>query len=113
MARREPKSFGIDNWFDGQILSNMPVLLMDDVAASTNHMLLASARIRHMGLPLHHNYFAVVNKVGRGVPKEAQHTENYLDGGLACLFTLNNFCLTSQSFKERYGHAPKWTGFVG
>ena len=87
-ARREPKSFGVDNWFDGRV-TDLPVLMVDDVAASAPFMLQAAARVQQkLKLPLHHQYFCVVNKVGRGVHKNAQHTENYLDGQLVALFTL-------------------------
>jgi hypothetical protein len=36
-ARREPKAFGFDNWFDGRVLPDMPVLMVDDIAASAPH----------------------------------------------------------------------------
>jgi len=112
LARREQKAFGLDNWFEGRV-NEHPVLLVDDLASSTNHMRNAAARIQvKLGLPLHRNYFAVVNKVGRGVSKEAQHTENLLDNELVALFTLNNFAKTVKDFQERYGHAPKWSGVV-
>ena len=112
-ARREPKAFGVDNWFDGRVLPDLPVLMVDDVAASAPYLLQASARVRQkLKLPLHHQYFCIVNKVGRGVAKQAQHTENYLDGQLIALFNLNNFCLRPDRFRERYGHKPGWTGLV-
>ena len=112
LARRTPKAFGIDNWFDGRI-SRLPVLMVDDVAASAPFLRLASARVQtKLGLPLHKNYFTIVNKVGRRVSKEAQHTENLLDGELIALFTLNNFCKTVAEFKDRYGRSPQWTGPV-
>ena len=38
-------------------------------------------------LPLHHKYFTLVNKVGRGVAKNSQHTRNCLTGELVALFT--------------------------
>src|SRR5260221_20905 len=51
-------------------------LLVDDLAASTNHLLLASARVQQkLGLPLYRSYFVIVNKVGRCFDKAAQHTE--------------------------------------
>lgn len=111
-ARREPKSFGIDNWFDGRVL-DLPVLMVDDVAASAPFMLQAAARVQQkLKLPLHHLYFTIVNKVGRGVAKSAQHTESYLDGQLIALFNLNNFHLTAAAYRERYGQRPAWTGPV-
>lgn len=111
-ARREPKHFGLDNWFDGRVLK-LPVMLVDDIAASSPHMLLAAARIQtKLGVPLHRNYFAVVNKVGRGVNKSNQHTENYLDSELVTLFTINNFYPTARQFTNRYGHPPGWSGIV-
>jgi orotate phosphoribosyltransferase len=113
LARREPKSFGIDNWFDGQVLPDQPVLLVDDLAASAPHLLLASARVQaKLGLALHRNYFTIVNKVGRGFSKQAQHTENLLDNQLISLFTMNSFCKTVDEFKQRYGEEPKWEGIV-
>lgn len=113
LARRQPKAFGVDNWFDGVALPQLPVMLVDDVAASTNHMRLASARIQvKLKLPLHRNYFAITNKVGIGFSKESQHTENYLNNELVTLFTMNNFCLSAQAFQERYGHNQQWTGLV-
>lgn len=111
-ARREPKSFGFDNWFDG-VVTDLPVLLVDDVAASAPHMLLASARIQtKLRIPLHRNYFAIINKVGRGVNKHNQHTGSYLDGELVTLFTINNFCQTPRRFINKYGRPPSWSGVV-
>jgi orotate phosphoribosyltransferase len=113
LVRREPKSFGLDNWFDGRVLPGQPVLLVDDLAASAPFLLLASARVQaQLGLALHRNYFTIVNKVGRGFSKQAQHTENYLDNQLISLFNMNNFCRSAADFKERYGEAPKWEGIV-
>ncbi len=113
LARRESK-LGLDNWFDGVVLPKLPVLIVDDTAGSAEFMRLASARIQtKLGLPLHRNYFAVTNKVGRRFGKHAQHTENYLDNELISLFTMNNFCLTVRAFEDKYGQAPQWTGFVG
>jgi len=111
-ARREPKAFGIDNWFDGRV-SDLPVLMVDDVAASAPFMLQAAARVQQkLKLPLHHLYFTVVNKVGRAAAKHAQHTENYLDGQLVALFNLNNFHLGAKAYRERYGQRPGWSGPV-
>jgi len=113
LARREAKSFGFNNWFDGRVLSDMPVLIVDDTAASAPYMRQASARIQHkLGLPLHRNYFTIINKVGRGLDKKSQHTENYLDGELIAFFTMNNVCKRADEFAEKYGHPPKWTGLV-
>jgi len=69
---------------------------------------------KHFGeeAALHRNCFTIVNKVGRGFDKAAQHTENYLDNELVSLFTVNNFCRTVDSFVERFGKPPKWTGMV-
>jgi hypothetical protein len=112
LARREPK-FGTDSWFDGHILPGVPVVMVDDIAASAPFLLLAAARIRHkLKLPLHYNYFAVVNKVGRGAKKVNQHTENYLNNQLISLFNLNNFRLTLEDYRAEYGEEPMWTGIV-
>ncbi len=111
LARRSPK-FGGDNWFEGQVL-RLPVVMVDDVAASANHLKLAAARVQlKLNLPLHRNYFTLVNKVGRALSKDAQHTEHYLNNELVSLFTMNNFCLSAASFKECYGQPQNWTGPV-
>lgn len=111
-ARREPKSFGFDNWFDGRVTVD-PVLMVDDIAASAPYMAQAAARVRQkLKLPLHYQYFAVVNKVGRRVAKHAQHTESYLDGQLIALFNLNNFHLRAADYSARYGQRPNWSGLV-
>jgi orotate phosphoribosyltransferase len=113
LARREPKSFGFDNWFDGRVELGLPVLLVDDLAASAPFLLRAAARVQFkLGLPLHRSYFTIVNKVGRGFSKQAQHTENLLDNQLISLFNMNNFARTVEDFKQRYGEAPKWEGVV-
>jgi len=113
VARREPKSFGTDNWFDGHAMRSLPVLMVDDAAGSAPFLQAGSIRVQQkLGLPLHRNYFVLVNKVGRGFSKEAQHTENYLDNELVALFTMNNFCRSAAEFEERYGHKPNWTGLV-
>lgn len=111
-ARREPKSFGIDNWFDGKV-NKLPVLMVDDIAASAPFMLLASLRVQQkLELPLYHQYFALVNKVGRGVAKKAQHTENLLAGQLVALFNLNNFHKKAVDYVAYYGNSPQWRGLV-
>lgn len=113
VVRREPKSFGTDNWFDGHAQRDLPVLMVDDAAASAPFLLQGSIRVQaKLALELHRNYFTIVNKVGRAFGKHAQHTESYLDNELVALFTMNNFCLTAAEFEERYGHKPKWTGLV-
>ena len=111
-ARREPKSFGLDNWFNGRVFP-LPVLMVEDIAASAPFMLHASIRIaQKLKLPLHQNYFTIVNKVGPGFAKKNQYTENYLDGQLVTLFTFNNFCKNAEEFITRYGHRQNWTGLV-
>ncbi len=111
LVRREPK-FGTDNWFDGRVLQ-LPVLIVDDIAASSPFLLNASVRIQvKLNLPLHRNYFTIVNKVGRGLSKSAQHTDVYLDGQLIALYTMNNFCHNVEQFRDRYGSEPKWSGAV-
>lgn len=113
LVRREPKSIGTDNFFDGKVLPDLPVLIVDDVAASSPFILRASARIQaKLGLALHRNYFTLINKVGYGFSKEAQHTENLLDNELVSLFVMNNFAKTVTAYNERYGKAPAWTGVV-
>jgi orotate phosphoribosyltransferase len=113
IARREPKSFGFGNWFDGAVLPKLPVMIVDDVAASAPFMLHASARVRiKLGLPLHYNYFAVMNKAGIGIGKDFQHTENYLDIELVTFFNMNNICKSAEAFRAQYGTAPNWTGLV-
>jgi hypothetical protein len=68
--------FRTDDWFDGQVLPGMPVLMVDHVAASAPFLLNAAARVQHkLKASLHYNYFTVVNKVGRGFNKANQHTE--------------------------------------
>lgn len=112
-ARREPKAFGLDNWFNGRVLPNVPVLMVEDIAASAPFMLRAAIRVQQkLRLPLHANYFTIVNKVGRGFRKENQHTENYLDGQLIALFTFNNFSHDAADFALRHGHKQNWAGLV-
>jgi len=111
-ARREPK-FGLDRWFDGPAPQMSPVLLVDDVAASAPFLAAAATRIQQkLEIPLHANYFTVINKVGRNVPMAAQHTDSYLDGELVSLFTLNNFALMSAQFAAVHGRDPAWSGLV-
>lgn len=111
LVRREPK-FGTDNWFDGRVLQ-LPVLLVDDLAASSPFLLNASVRVQvKLNLPLHRNYFTIVNKVGRGMSKSAQHTDVYLDGQLIALYTMNDFCHNVEQFRDRYGSGPEWSGVV-
>jgi len=112
-ARREPKSFGLDNWFNGIVLPGVPVLMVEDIAASAPFMLRAAVRVQQkLKLPLHRNYFTLVNKVGGYFNKENQHTENYLDGQLIALFTFNNFSRNAEDFTFRHGHKQNWTGLV-
>jgi orotate phosphoribosyltransferase len=113
LVRRSPKAFGVDNWFDGRMLPNLPVLLVDDIAASAPFLLLAAARVRQkLRLPLHFNYFCIVNKVGRGFDRASQHTENYPPGELVALYTMNDFCKSVEQYRDRYGDEPKWAGIV-
>ena len=112
LARQTPKTIGPLQWFDGRVLPKMPVLMVDDAAASTEYMRVAAAKVEFfLHLPLHLNYFALINKVGM-IPKAAQHTNNYLDNELVAFFMLNNFSLTADAFKETYGRPQKWTGIV-
>jgi orotate phosphoribosyltransferase len=113
LARREAKDYGFGNWFEGYVLPDLLVLLVDDLAASADHMLLAASRIPLMlGLVLHRNYFAVINKVGNRANKACQHTGNYLNNELVSFYTLNNFCLTATDFHDKYGTPAAWTGIV-
>jgi len=112
-ARREPKSFGLDNWFNGKVLPDVPVLMVEDIAASAPFLLRASIRVRQkLKLPLHANYFTIVNKVGPYFRKENQHTENYLDGELVALFTFLNFAKNAEDFAWKHGRKQNWTGIV-
>lgn len=110
-ARRQQKRFGVGNWFDGRIVK-LPVLIVDDAAASAEYMRVAAARIAlKLRLPLHRNYFTLSNKVGR-LSKAAQHTENYLDNELVSFFTVNNFCQSVKDVKAKYGELREWSGIV-
>jgi orotate phosphoribosyltransferase len=112
-ARREPKSFGLDNWFNGKVLPGVPVLMVEDIAASAPFMLRASVRVQQkLGLPLHRNYFTLVNKVGAHFKKDHQYTENYLDGQLIALFTFNNFARNAENFTLKHGRKQNWAGLV-
>jgi hypothetical protein len=111
-ARREPKAYGLDNWFNGRTL-DLPVLMVEDIAASAPYLLRAATRVQQkLGLPLHRNYFTLVNKVGRGFRKENQHTENYLDGELVALFTFNNFSKDAEDYIWKHGRRQQWTGLI-
>jgi len=112
-ARREPKSFGLDNWFNGKVLPGVPVLMVEDIAASAPFLLRAAIRVQQkLKLPLHQNYFTIVNKVGPYFRKENQHTENYLDGQLVALFTFLNFAKNAEDFAWKHGRKQNWTGIV-
>jgi len=112
-ARREAKAYGLDNWFNGKVLPGVPVMMVEDIAASAPFMLRAAVRVQQkLKLPLHRNYFTLVNKVGPHFKKDNQHTENYLDGQLIALFTFNNFARDAEFFTLRYGHQQQWSGLI-
>ena len=112
-ARREAKAYGLDNWFNGKVLPGVPVMMVEDIAASAPFMLRAAVRVQQkLKLPLHRNYFTLVNKVGPHFKKDNQHTENYLDGQLIALFTFNNFARDAEFFRLRYGHQQQWSGLI-
>jgi orotate phosphoribosyltransferase len=112
IARRDAKRTGVDNWFDGRVLPDVPVMIVDDMAASAPFIRQASARIQaKLGVPLHYNYFTVINKVGR-LRKHSQHTEAYPDNQLIALFTINNIAQTSDKFMARYGRPAGFSGLI-
>jgi hypothetical protein len=114
LARRETK-VGVANWFDGVVEPNLPVVLVDDVAASAPYLLHSAARIvSKLGARLHHKYFTILDKTGAGVEKNSQHTENYLSGQLISLFNLNNFNLGAAKYRAARGTGPgtTWSGLV-
>jgi hypothetical protein len=113
LVRREPKQIGTDNWFDGHALPDVPVLMVDDAAASAPFLMNGALRVQNkLRLPLHYNYFTILNKVGRNVPMNAQHTDSYLDGQLISLYTLNHFCKSAADFADKYGKPQGWTGLI-
>jgi hypothetical protein len=112
LVRRQAKHFGIDNWFDGQV-NKLPVLMVDDLAASAPFLRVGSARVQaKLNLPLHRNYFVIIHKVGRSFLKKNQHTENMLDNELVALYTVNNIAKTAEEFKIRYNRLPRLSGLV-
>lgn len=112
-VRREAKAFGIDNWMDGRVVPGLPVVVVDDIAASAPFALRASIRIRQkLGLELHSHWFTVVNKVGPGIRQVNSHTRNYLDGQLVSLFHHGNFCRDAADYAIRHGKRQCWTGIV-
>lgn len=112
-ARREAKGFGLDNWFDGRIIPGLPVVMVDDIAASAPFLLRASIRVQQkLALPLHSHWFTVVAKVGPGIRQVNSHTRNYLDGALVSLFTHANFCRDAADYAIRYGQPQCWSGVV-
>lgn len=111
--RQSPKTFGFDSWFEGIVKLDIPVLLVDDVAASAINLKMADVKLRSkLKIPMHYNYFTILNKVGRGFGKNAQHTENYLNYELISFFTMNHICKNVGEFYERYGKKHKWSGIV-
>jgi hypothetical protein len=112
LVRRTPK-YGMDTWFDG-FPGPEPVLMVDDVAASTEFLRHGAARVQaKLGLKLAYKYFTILNKVGTFEQKN-QHTSNYIAPLLVAFFTVNDFTLGGCKFRQLHGGdaAVTWKGLI-
>ena len=60
LAKKEPKKYGLKNWYEGIVLPDVPVLLIDDVVASKRTLLTQAKRLLEHELVLYSEAFSIV-----------------------------------------------------
>ena len=101
--KKERKAYGLYNWTEGIIDPDLPVLLVDDVAASQNTLLQNKYLLERSGYKIYDKYFCILDKRGEKCPG---HPENLLDLTLVALFTTDNFDLSWNDYVKAHGKEP-------
>lgn len=99
-VRKEPKTYGLLNQFEGVAHLDLPCLIVDDLCNSGNSMAKAYQILKDHELPVMNYAFSIVNKVNKGVHQPSrQTTDLYLPKEIKMLylFDLDDFELSNPS----------------
>lgn len=107
--KKERKSYGIKNWCEGQILENLPVMMIDDVIASGQTLKTQAKRIAEMDLDLFKQAFCIA------ACKPQAPTELKIDNkaiSLHVIFKPNDFAVNWGQYRAKYGRNPVFNGIL-
>jgi orotate phosphoribosyltransferase len=98
--KKERKAYGLLNWTEGPLNTSLPVLLVDDLAASQQTLKKAAQLILDNKLKLHKNYICIVDKRG---PNCEGHSDAYIPNlELISLFNTGDFSLGWYEYRTKY-----------
>lgn len=103
VMKKERKAYGLYNFSEGIIDSNLPVLLVDDVAASQITLVQNQYQLEKSGYKIYDKYFTLVNKRSS---KCEGHPESLLNRTLVSLFTTEDFDLTYNEYLSTHDNNP-------
>lgn len=103
VIRKEQKKYGLLNWVEGTIEKDLPILLVDDLAASQITLRMNEQLLKTNGYEIYDKYFALVDKRGR---IEGAHIENLLEKELVSIFTSDDFDLYWNDYIYRNKKEP-------
>lgn len=98
--RKDKKSYGLFNRFEGIVDYNLPVLLVDDLCNSANTLAQAMHYVLAEQLELYDSGFAIINK---DIDKSHPDFDKYIGPSfkINSLFTIDQFDLTVSSYLKR------------
>lgn len=109
MVKKEAKKYGLKNWYEGTVLEDLPVLMIDDVTASKKTLTDQATRLHNDGLKLYNEAFCIVS-CKRPLPLKFNVADQTID--IVILFGPEQFVKTESRFKIRYGHSSCFRGTI-
>ena len=102
--RQNRKAYGLFNWVEGIILDDVPVLLVDDVAASQITLRNNEQLLKRNNYEMYGSYFTVINKQGKNC---AGHPSNLIPGQqLRYIFNIDDFDMSWSEYVDKFHQEP-------
>jgi len=103
-VKKEAKRYGLHNWFEGIVLTDTPVMMVDDITASQQTLVLQADRIQRMtGLSLYNNAFCIAScQFKRQFAHRLRESSFAPNTDLVVFYHLDDFSMTQEQYAAKY-----------